>query len=90
MFKSSINPEWWSDRIQPWVHYVPINIDYSDLHDAFAFFHGDLAGRGDWVRTHWRRVDMAAYMSRLYLEWARLVAPHRQSMDFVYHESMEV
>jgi len=41
LFKSSINPEWWSDRIQPWVHYVPINIDYSDLHDAFAFVSTD-------------------------------------------------
>lgn len=41
LFKSSINPEWWSDRIQPWVHYVPIHIDYSDLHDAFAFVSDD-------------------------------------------------
>jgi hypothetical protein len=104
LFKSSINPEWWSDRIQPWVHYVPINIDYSDLHDAFTYFHGDVRGVGGnpelaermakegqkWAKTHWRRVDMAAYMSRLYLEWARLVAPNRRSMDFVYHESMEV
>lgn len=104
LFKSSINPEWWSDRIQPWVHYVPINIDYSDLHDAFTYFHGDVRGVGgnpelaermakegqQWAKTHWRRVDMAAYMSRLYLEWARLVAPNRRSMDFVYHESMEV
>jgi hypothetical protein len=27
---------------------------------------------------------------RVYLEWARLVAPVRRSMDFVYDESMEV
>lgn len=65
-------------------------------------FHGDLDGIGGrddlaeqiadegrkWVKTHWRRIDMAAYMSRLYLEWARLVAPNRGNMDFIFSEEM--
>jgi hypothetical protein len=35
---SLIRPaEWWNDRIQPWVHYVPIQMDYSDLYDTVAF-----------------------------------------------------
>jgi hypothetical protein len=29
--------EWWTDRMQAWVHYVPIQLDYSDLYDAIAF-----------------------------------------------------
>lgn len=29
--------EWWTDRSQAWVHYVPVKIDYTDLHDAFLF-----------------------------------------------------
>ena len=33
----SILAEWWTDRIQPWVHYVPIQMDYSDLYDALSF-----------------------------------------------------
>ncbi|WVF68637.1 hypothetical protein IAT40_003407 [Kwoniella sp. CBS 6097] len=41
VFKSTIYPEWWTDRVQPWVHYVPIQVDYSDLYDAMAFFQGD-------------------------------------------------
>jgi hypothetical protein len=32
---------------------------------------------------------MTAYVFRLYLEWARLYAERRGSMDFVYDESME-
>jgi hypothetical protein len=36
-----------------------------------------------WSRSSWRRVDMTAYMFRLYLEWARLVALDREAMDFV-------
>ncbi|OAV95361.1 hypothetical protein PTTG_05423 [Puccinia triticina 1-1 BBBD Race 1] len=41
VLKSTIFPEWYSDRIQPWVHYVPIKVDYSDLYDVMVFFKGD-------------------------------------------------
>jgi hypothetical protein len=34
-------------------------------------------------------VDMTAYVFRLYLEWARLVAPKRGEADFVFEEWME-
>lgn len=40
VFKATVYPEWWLDRIQPWVHYVPIQVDYSDLYDALVFFRG--------------------------------------------------
>lgn len=42
-----------------------------------------------WVDTHWRKVDMTAYVYRLYLEWARLLAADKKGADFVYEESME-
>jgi hypothetical protein len=32
---------------------------------------------------------MTAYVFRLYLEWARLLAPQREESDFVYEERME-
>ncbi|KNE93907.1 hypothetical protein PSTG_12710 [Puccinia striiformis f. sp. tritici PST-78] len=44
VLKSTIFPEWYSDRIQPWVHYVPIKVDYSDLYDVMLFFKGDKLG----------------------------------------------
>ncbi|GAA6061952.1 hypothetical protein JCM10212_001994 [Sporobolomyces blumeae] len=99
VMKSTIFPEWWSKRIMPWYHYVPIKSDYSDLVDVSAFFIGapdgtgshdhlakKIAARGQkWSKEHWREVDMAAYMFRLYLEYARLLNrdekdPH--SMDY--------
>ncbi|GAA5947892.1 hypothetical protein JCM3765_007015 [Sporobolomyces pararoseus] len=95
VFKSTIFPEWWSKRIMPWYHYVPIKSDYSDLLDISAFFIGQpdsqktgnhdflakkIALRGQkWSNEHWREVDMAAYMFRLYLEYARLL--HRDEND---------
>ncbi len=67
-----------TDRLMPWVHYIPIQADYSDLWDAFVFFRGDLKGDNnhedlarkiasagwDWSRTFWRKEDMTAYNYR--------------------------
>ncbi|KAG0147782.1 hypothetical protein CROQUDRAFT_42346 [Cronartium quercuum f. sp. fusiforme G11] len=87
VLKSTIFPEWYAQRVQPWIHYVPIKVDYSDLYDVMVFFVGDqkkirgqdhlaekiaTAGKA-WAGQHWRRVDMAAYMFRLVLEWRRVV-----------------
>lgn len=41
VLKSTIFPEWYADRVQPWVHYIPIKVDYSDLYDVMVFFLGD-------------------------------------------------
>lgn len=96
VLKSTIFPEWYSDRIMPWVHYVPLKVDYTDLYDLMAFFAGDLNGRGghddlakqialngkDWTEKHWRWEDMQAYAFRLYLEWARVTAPDQTHVDF--------
>lgn len=60
------------------MHYIPIQIDLSDLHDALIFFRGDgngdgaheslarkiaIAGR-QWSKTYWRKEDLAAYFFR--------------------------
>ncbi|KAM0791241.1 hypothetical protein ACM66B_005720 [Microbotryomycetes sp. NB124-2] len=87
VFKSTIFPEWYADRIQPWLHYVPIAPDYSDLWAAMAFFKGDLQGRGShdrlakeiaysgrqWAADYWRWEDMQVYLYRLLLEYARIM-----------------
>ncbi|CDZ97802.1 Endoplasmic reticulum protein EP58, contains filamin rod domain and KDEL motif [Phaffia rhodozyma] len=99
ILKSTIYPEFWNDRIQPWLHYVPVKVDYSDLYDIMTFFRGnddypgedllaqEIAQNGRrWSTDNWRREDMTAYMFRLWLEWARLTSLNRASMDFVYDE----
>ncbi|CDZ98128.1 Endoplasmic reticulum protein EP58, contains filamin rod domain and KDEL motif [Phaffia rhodozyma] len=72
IIKSTIFPEWWNDRIQPWLHYVPLKVDFSDLYDIMTFFHGDgqefigeelmaraIAENGRaWSLSSWRREDM--------------------------------
>ncbi len=67
-----------ANRVQPWVHYVPIQIDLTDLHDVFIFFRGDGNGEGahenlarkiavagrEWSKSFWRKEDLIAYMYR--------------------------
>ncbi|GAA5985450.1 hypothetical protein JCM10908_006979 [Rhodotorula pacifica] len=95
-FKSTIYPEWYEGRIQPWVHYVPVRIDYADVYNLLAFFdggmdeertgnHDDLAEEianagAEWARKFWRDIDMQAYIFRLILEFARLTDPAREML----------
>ncbi|KAF8547577.1 hypothetical protein OG21DRAFT_1501500 [Imleria badia] len=90
IFKATIYPEWYTSRIAPWVHYVPIQMSYEDLYDAMLFFrvHDALgrriarAGRA-WSRRFWRKEDMSAYLYRLLLEYARVTSLDRGAMDYV-------
>jgi hypothetical protein len=96
VFKSTVYPEWFTQRIAPWVHYIPIQIDYSDLYDALIFFRGDLSGHGahedlankiagrarEWSLKFWRKEDMVAYLYRLLLEYARVMDENRDSLNF--------
>jgi hypothetical protein len=59
----------WTERSMPWVHFVPVKMDYSDLYDSLVFFNGlsdsppghdNLAERiasagRDWVANFWRQ-----------------------------------
>jgi len=72
------SPQQFLDRSAPWLHYVPIQNDLSDLHDALFFFRGDLHGNGahddlakkiavegrKWSKAFWRKEDIAAYLFR--------------------------
>ncbi|KAG2068523.1 hypothetical protein BDR04DRAFT_1208651 [Suillus decipiens] len=96
VFKSSIYPEWFMDRVAPWVHYVPVQIDLSDLYDTLTFFRGGLQGEGahedlakkiaaagrEWSQIYWRKEDLTAYMFRLFLEYARVSSLDRNAMTY--------
>ncbi|KAG8907344.1 Glycosyltransferase Family 90 domain containing protein [Tulasnella sp. 403] len=100
VLKSTIFPEWFMDRIQPWVHYVPVKNDFSDLYDILYFFHGDHEGKGahddlaeriatqgkEWSSTFWRREDMVAYTFRLFLEYARVMSLDREAASFSWRD----
>lgn len=39
VLKSTGFVEWWNDRIMPWVHYIPVKLDYNDLQYVFIDVH---------------------------------------------------
>ncbi|KAF8610284.1 hypothetical protein BDV93DRAFT_550119 [Ceratobasidium sp. AG-I] len=94
VFKMTIFPEWNSDWLIPYYHYVPIQTDYSDLYDSLAFFmgapggpagHDELAEKigmhsHEFATQHWRREDMQVYVYRLLLEYARAISEDREAM----------
>ncbi|KAG6908851.1 hypothetical protein DXG01_003017 [Tephrocybe rancida] len=102
IFKATVYREWFGiskrflDRIEPWVHYVPVQVDYSDVYDALVFFRGGLYGEGGhedlartiasegraWSRSFWRKEDITAYVYRLVLEYARVMSSDRDAMSF--------
>ncbi|SCV72268.1 BQ2448_4962 [Microbotryum intermedium] len=84
--KSTIFPEFWTDWAIPWLHFIPMQVDYSDMWDILAFFRGGINGEGahddlgkqiamagkEWVKTCYRWADLEAYQFRLMLEYGRL------------------
>lgn len=79
--------------------YIPSKLDFSDLADILAFFRGSpkqpdlmfdgtakaLAHNGKcFVERMFRLEDLQAYMFRLFLEYARIVADDDEDMDFHY------
>ncbi|KAJ4478638.1 glycosyl transferase family 90-domain-containing protein [Lentinula edodes] len=96
VFKTTIYPEWFVDRVAPWVHYIPVQVDLSDLYDSLIFFRGDSNGEGaheelarqialqgrEWSKKYWRREDIIAYSYRLFLEYARIMSLDREAMTY--------
>jgi hypothetical protein len=66
-----------TDRLAPWVHYVPVQNSYGDLLDALVFFRAHdkagariaAAGR-EWSRRYWREEDLVGYMYRCGKVWS--------------------
>ncbi|KAM0747201.1 hypothetical protein T439DRAFT_328963 [Meredithblackwellia eburnea MCA 4105] len=84
--KATVFTEFWTDWAIPWLHFIPMQVDYSDMWDIMAFFRGGLGGEGahddlakeialagkEWVKLCYRWADLEAYQFRLMLEYARL------------------
>ncbi|GAA5873975.1 hypothetical protein JCM8547_001592 [Rhodosporidiobolus lusitaniae] len=103
--KATIFPEFWTDWAIPWLHFIPMQVDYADMWDIMAFFRGGINGEGahddlgkeiaiagkEWVKDCYRWADLEAYQFRLLLEYARLFTDETEpgSNDFTGDTSVE-
>ncbi|KAL7941604.1 glycosyltransferase family 90 protein [Trichoderma barbatum] len=93
--KSTIYAEWHDDRLIPWMHFAPLDNTFQDLYSVLNFFADGPGGKGDeaaqfiaetgqaWAEQVLRREDMALYVWRLLLEWARICDENREKLGFV-------
>ncbi|KAJ1336159.1 beta-1,2-xylosyltransferase [Microdochium nivale] len=91
--KSTLFAEWHDDRLLPWLHFVPSEVDNQDLYAILHYFTRD--DRGDrvaqfiaeqgaaWAARVLRREDMLLYVWRVLLEWARVCDENRERLGFV-------
>ncbi|OQD93313.1 hypothetical protein PENSOL_c033G07923 [Penicillium solitum] len=85
--------EWHDNVLVPWVHYVPLNKDTTDIAEVVRFFEGDPAGQEiartigeqgqSWAAKTLRNDDMDVYMFRLMLEYARVQDDRRENLGFI-------
>jgi len=91
-------PEWNSDWLIPYYHYIPVQSNFTDVYNIMSFFLGDPENQGhgghdnlaekisehaaEFARKYWRWQDMQAYVYRLALEYARLLSRDRNEASF--------
>lgn len=85
--KQTVFREWHDERLQPWLHYIPISLGMQDLPEVVRYLADEeegrrvaamLAERGrQWSLRALRPIDQAIYVFRLMLELARLQDPDR-------------
>lgn len=96
IMKSTLFKEWHDSRLQPWVHFIPVQISFSDLWTIMQYFIGfadvaahDAEGRAiallgrEWAGKALRREDMEIYLHRLLLEYARVCDEEREVLGYV-------
>ena len=88
ILKSTMFPEWYADRIQEWLHYVPVKVyvdhavicaflddfcsDLSDLYDIMSFFHN---GTND---------NLAASIAKAGKEWSQRLYRHEDMAAYMF------
>ena len=91
-FKLAYFREWHAERLQPWVHYVPVSREAREVPELVRYFEQEpeggeiarsLARNGhEWAEQALRKEDMEVYMFRLLLEYGRLVDDDRQNLGY--------
>ncbi|PTB67302.1 glycosyltransferase family 90 protein [Trichoderma citrinoviride] len=91
-FKLALFREWHSERLRPWVHYVPLSLQGDDWLEAVRFIDQDGEGSAEgrriaeesreWANQAVRKVDMEVWFFRLLLEYARVIDDNRENLGF--------
>ncbi|ROW03243.1 hypothetical protein VSDG_01562 [Cytospora chrysosperma] len=91
--KSTVYAEWHDDRLQPWLHFAPMDNTLQDMYGILDYFTRDEKGDAvarmiaetgkSWGEMALRREDMLLYVWRLLLEFARVCDDQRDRLGWV-------
>jgi Glycosyl transferase family 90 len=91
--KQTIFKEWHDGHLVPWVHYIPLSMDGTELPEIMRFLIQDRRGRKlgekiaresrSWANITLRKIDLQLAFLRLLLEYGRLMSDER---DTLYYE----
>lgn len=92
VFKLTFFREWHENVLFPWLHYVPLNKDATEIPELIRFFEKDPAGQAiakniglggqQWALRSLRNEDMEVYFFRLMLEYARVQDDNRENLGY--------
>ncbi|KAG6368486.1 hypothetical protein INS49_002695 [Diaporthe citri] len=90
-FVASVFKEWYSERLMPWLHFVPVDLRFHALHSTLAYFTG-LQGKGlingrDVPMQS--RVDNAKWIAQEGKKWAAKVARKEDAEVYLFRLLLE-
>lgn len=90
-FVASVFKEWYSERLMPWLHFVPVDMRFHALHSTLAYFTG-LQGKGlingrDVPMQS--RVDNAKWIAQEGKKWAAKVARKEDAEVYLFRLLLE-
>ncbi|QVM11433.1 hypothetical protein D8B26_006081 [Coccidioides posadasii str. Silveira] len=90
VLKQTILQEWHDDRLAPWVHYIPVNMNLTDLPEMVRYLVHEPEGKElgkkvasnsrEWMGKAFRKEDFKLTFWRLLLEYGRIMHDDRNDM----------
>lgn len=83
--------EWYSERLMPWLHFVPVDLRFHALHSTLAYFtglqgKGLINGRNVAMQS---RVDNAKWIAQEGKKWAAKVARKEDAEVYLFRLLLE-
>lgn len=90
VLKATIFPEWYADRVQEWLHYIPIAADMGDLYDVTQFFLGPGASAAAGSEEQKQRDAMGKEIGEAGREWSRTFWRHEDMVAYQFRLALEL
>ena len=93
-FLATIFREWYTERLHPWVHFVPIDLRWQGIHATLAYFSGlkgelDIHGRGKVGIEVNGRWDDGEWIAREGAKWMKRVARDEDKAIYTFRALLE-